>query len=236
MSQPQTTAQTSHTLTVVIPMNSDQFYAITETKDFDQFQVPFLGLNSLELKEEREEDLHIYRRVCIKPKTSIPKILLKFSNNQELSYEDVQIKSKTKREITFKTHAPILADHIHVDGIINVEPLDNDHCLKILKVTFGFTGPLQWFSSLIENSILSELKKTMEKLPSIVTAYKKHVQQLGIVIPISPVILYQNSIANNNNSSSNTNGNNTENSIHKSSSSDLPQSPIINKEPVAQYV
>ncbi|KAN0035818.1 hypothetical protein ACTA71_005109 [Dictyostelium dimigraforme] len=169
----------THTLTVIVPMNADKFYSITETKEFDQFQIPFLGLDSHELVEEVDKETHIHRIVKIKPKTSIPKILLKFTTaNQEVSYQDTQTKSKVKREICFKTQAPVMAEHIHVEGVINVEPLDDNTCLKVLKVTFRFTGPLQWFSSVIENNILSELKKTIELLPTIVTEYKKHLLTL----------------------------------------------------------
>ncbi|EGC33393.1 hypothetical protein DICPUDRAFT_154586 [Dictyostelium purpureum] len=169
----------THTLQVILPMNAEKFYEITETKEFDQFQIPFLGLDSHELVEEIDMGDHLHRIVKIKPKTSIPKILLKFTtSNQEVSYQDTQTKSKVKREITFKTQAPVMAEHIHVNGIINVEPLDDNSCLKVIKVTFRFTGPLQWFSSIIENNILSELKKTMELLPTIIGEYKKHLLTL----------------------------------------------------------
>ncbi|KAM9964516.1 hypothetical protein ACTFIW_004285 [Dictyostelium discoideum] len=169
----------THTLTVIVPMSADKFYSITETKEFDQFQIPFLGLDSHELVEEVDKETHIHRIVKIKPKTSIPKILLKFTTaNQEVSYQDTQTKSKVKREICFKTQAPVMAEHIHVEGVINIEPLDDNTCLKVLKVTFRFTGPLQWFSSVIENNILSELKKTVELLPTIVTEYKKYLLTL----------------------------------------------------------
>ncbi|EGG13577.1 hypothetical protein DFA_11338 [Cavenderia fasciculata] len=173
----------THTLTTIIPMSADDFYAITETHEFDQFCIPYLGLNSHELKEENEDESNIYRRVCIKPKTSVPKFLLKFANNQsEVSYEDTQVKSKIKREISFKTNPPLLPENINVEGVINIEPLDDNSCLKVHKVTFKFTGALQWFSSMIENNILSELKKTMELLPKIIADYKKYLIEKGIPI------------------------------------------------------
>jgi len=234
----------SHTLTTILPMNADLFYQITETSEFDHFQIPYLGLASHELKEEREEENHIYRKVCIKPKTSIPKILLKFANNEELSYTDVQIKSKVKKEISFKTQAPILAEHIHVDGIITVEALDDQTCLKVLKVTFRFTGPLQWFSSIIENSILSELKKTIELLPTIVNDYKKHLAttQAAATTTAAPVTNAAETNASaaatadpiqiSSTQAHNSSGNRSSISPNK----DSPASNMVNKEPVAQYV
>ncbi|KAF2070994.1 hypothetical protein CYY_007689 [Polysphondylium violaceum] len=222
----------SHTLTTILPMNADLFYKITETSEFDHFQIPYLGLASHELKEEREEESHIYRKVCIKPKTSIPKILLKFANNEELSYTDVQIKSKTKKEISFKTQAPILAEHIHVDGIITVEALDDQTCLKVLKVTFRFTGPLQWFSSIIENSILSELKKTIELLPTIVNDYKKHLAAQAVEAPAAET----NTSAADPIQISSQPHNSSGNRSSISPSKDSPAGNMVNKEPVAQYV
>eukprot|EP01133_Synstelium_polycarpum_P017531 gene17531-20920_t len=227
----------SHTLTSIIPMNADSFYAITETTEFDIFQIPYMGLNSLELKEEREEEDLVFRRVCVKPNTSVPKILLKFANGQsEVSYIDTQIKSKLKREIMFKTTPPLLADHIHIEGIITVEPLDENTCLKVMKVTFRFTGPLAWFSSIIENNILSELKKTMETLPKVVIDYKKHLDKNGIPMPLSKLpassapIQTTNTTASSNSSSSSSSNN------YNTRPLSSPKSPIVNKEPVAQYV
>ncbi|EFA81146.1 hypothetical protein PPL_05983 [Heterostelium album PN500] len=212
----------THTLTQIIPMNADSFYAITETPEFDQFQVPYMGINSLELKEERDEGDVIFRKVCVKPKTSVPAILLKFSSGKsEVSYEDTQLKSKVKREILFKTNPPLLSENIFIEGTITVEPLDDNNCLKVQKINFRFTGPLQWFSSMIEANILSELKKTMETLPKVVLAYKKHLSDNNIPLPVfKPIAL--------NPAPQNYNRNNIPSQ---------PKSPILNnKEPVAQYV
>ncbi|KYQ94337.1 hypothetical protein DLAC_04633 [Tieghemostelium lacteum] len=216
----------SHTLTTILPMNADDFYRITETEHFDQFQISYLGLQSHQLKEEVDNETHIFRRVCIKPKTSIPKMLLKFANGtDELSYEDTQLKSKTKREVQFKTKAPVMAEHIHVQGVITIEPLDNETCLRVLKVTFSFTGPLQWFSSMIENNILTELKKTISLLPTIVADYKKQ--------------LAQTQTQTNNNTPSSNNTSQTTPSNDRSSfrsSNGISHQSILNKEPVAQFV
>ncbi|GAM23354.1 hypothetical protein SAMD00019534_065290, partial [Acytostelium subglobosum LB1] len=180
-----TTTMSTHTLTQVIPMNADTFYAITESTEFDQFQIPMMGLNSIELKEEREDDNYISRKVIVKPKTSIPSFLLKFSSGtSEISYVDTQIKSKQKREIIIKTIPPLMSENICIEGVINVEPLDDNTCLKVLRVTLSFSGSLYWISSIIESNIIAELKKSLEQLPNVVNAYKRHMEEKGLPLPV----------------------------------------------------
>ncbi|KYQ99892.1 hypothetical protein DLAC_03856 [Tieghemostelium lacteum] len=166
---------TSHTLTSIIPMNANDFFKIAESESFDQFQVPYFNLKSHRLIEQTENDTHIIRKIEIKPKSGAPKILTKFLGNEDLRYIDTQVIIKSKRELHFKTNAPLLTDHIHVDGIVKIEELDADTCLRVMKVNFKFTGPLYFFSKVIESHILSELKQTIEIYPKVVADYKVHI-------------------------------------------------------------
>ncbi|GAM19481.1 hypothetical protein SAMD00019534_026560 [Acytostelium subglobosum LB1] len=175
---------TTRTFKQLIPLNADHFYAITDTAHFEEFNGTQMDQKKIRIVEEREDANSIYRTLSIQPKSKpMPAILSKLvGSDPDLSYIQMQVKSKTKRELVFKNEAGIMKDYIHINGVISVEPVDENSCYKVIQITYNFTGPLSWFSSRLEKNVSAEQQKSMDMMPSIVTAYLQHLKENGMYI------------------------------------------------------
>ncbi len=154
-----------------IPLNIEKFWSFFFTDSFEQFQLSYVNLESIELLEEKPAGSIVHRTVKVTPNVpgALRGIIAKVLGKEDLFYTDVQQKDLENYTINFNTTPPILADSIKIGGTFSaVATGDNSITLSLkgdARVGIFAVG------GLIENAILTELKKTFKDLPRIVTAY-----------------------------------------------------------------
>jgi hypothetical protein len=79
---------------------------------------------------------------------------------------------KGKREMHFHTDPPCFQDTLKVKGKVKVEDIDEGKCRVVMK---GETEMNSWLNvgSVIESTIVNEIKRGYEILPKVVDEWKK---------------------------------------------------------------
>jgi hypothetical protein len=163
------------TIEHIIPLSKEEYWKILHDPEFEAFQAQELKLKTYrEIHREEKGDV-VLRRVLVQPEVHLPpaveKIVSKYIPISEIGYEEEQEKYLREYYLKFRIHPPVLKDKIRIEGIFSLKENDHQSCFRLLEgdieiQLFGVGG-------MVERFIVEELKKTYDRIPSIVARWKE---------------------------------------------------------------
>jgi hypothetical protein len=169
------------TIEHTIPLSRDDYWKILHDPEFEAFQAKELKLKTYKEISRVEKGDVVLRRVRVQPEVHLPstveKIVAKYIPISDLGYEEEQEKHVHDFYLKFRIHPPILPDKIKIAGVFSLKELDAQSCLRLLEgeieiQLFGVGG-------IVERFIVEELKKTYDKIPSVVAHWKERRVQVS---------------------------------------------------------
>jgi len=119
-----------------IPMSAERFWSILHTPAYEARVADALGLAEYREVERREEPQAVFRRIEARPRALSPamqKLLQRAAGVESASYVEEQWRSRDAMEVRWRAVPSVLRDRTRVEGVVRVEPIDEDSCLRILE-------------------------------------------------------------------------------------------------------
>lgn len=149
------------TVTHEIPCNADTFWKLFFDKAFnEEMFLKDLGFPKYEIKEQRENEREIFRKVAGQPKMNLPGPVAKLLGSG-FSYTEEGTLDKNTKIWSFKMIPSTLADKLRNEGTMRIEPIGENRVRRIADLVaeakvFGIGG-------LIESSAEKELREGWDK-------------------------------------------------------------------------
>lgn len=176
---------------VEIPMPRDEYWQILYTREFDEFQAPFVSMKGA-IEQHYEVDSQnsniVRRRVKMLPQITLPSALLWYLGQEEFHYIDEQVKDHAAGVIKTHTIPPVMKDRVKVTGTVRVEPRCDKTCLHVADFNieisaFGIGG-------LFEGVMAESVESSHVLIRKAVEAWKEY-RRTGVRPQVGPEIAKQ---------------------------------------------
>jgi len=162
-----------------IPMSARELWQILFTPEFDAFMAKEYGHKAYVELERHSSDLMMRRRVKIISKVDLTemdlnfvarKIAAKILRGDQLGYELIQEKYFDRFEMRWKVEPPLFKDKIQAYGVLRLEPIDENRCLRIIEAT-AYVG-IPGLDGLLKRVAASQPKLTKSRFAQVVEKWK----------------------------------------------------------------
>ncbi|CAG0973532.1 hypothetical protein GPROT1_01749 [Gammaproteobacteria bacterium] len=127
-----------------VDLPADRYWEILHHPDYEARVAAAIGLHAYEELERREEPEAVYRRirVGVDLPDALQALLRRVARVESAGYVEEQWRSRKKREVRWRMTPGVLADRIHVEGTVRVEPRGAKRCARVLDgvVQVGIFG------------------------------------------------------------------------------------------------
>lgn len=156
----------------------EDFWQLLNNWEFEVLLQNMLGterFEELELTIDNEGGQKRSVRVAV-PNTVVPTALwntaLWYMGTNDFAHVNNETRHATKREMVFTTDPPCFQDTLKVGGHVKCIDIDETHCRLSLR---GETEMNSWLNvgSVIESTIVAEIKRSYDLLPTIVKEWRK---------------------------------------------------------------
>jgi hypothetical protein len=128
-----------------MPFAADHFWAIIHAPEYESLVAESLGLAEYREVERREEPEAIYRRIEARPSAlseSFQKLLQRIAGVGSANYVEEQWRSKHAMEVRWQAIPSVLNERVRVEGVVRIEPIDEQTCLRILEGEVAIRVPV----------------------------------------------------------------------------------------------
>ncbi len=138
-----------------ISLGADDLWTLLHTPDFEAHLGRAIGLSEYRELERSEDSEAVYRKIQVTPgiHESFRTLLRRVGASGSVSYIEEQWRSKGEMEVRWEMKPSVLAERVRVAGVIRIEPVDQQSCLRILDGVVKVRLP--GLGRLIEQAVVS---------------------------------------------------------------------------------
>jgi len=143
-----------------IALSAERFWALLHTERYEQAVARALGLHAYRELERRERGDEVYRRIEVEGPLpeSLEGLARRLGIGGVARYEEEQWTSRSRRRVRWRATPPILQSRSTVEGTVRVEPVDPEHCERVLEGEVRVRMP--GLGRLAERSIVSHVGRS----------------------------------------------------------------------------
>ena len=160
-------------------MSARELWQILYTPEFDAFLAKEYGHKAYVELERESSDRMMRRRMKIVSKVDLSemdlnyvarKIAQKILNRDQLGYEVIQEKYFDPFEMRWKVEPPLFKDKFQAYGVLRLEPIDENWCLRIIEgtVKVGIPG----LDGLLERIVALQIEQAKNRFAKVVEKWK----------------------------------------------------------------
>lgn len=162
-----------------IPMSARELWQILCTPEYDAFLAKEYGHKAYVELERESSDRMMRRRMKIISKVDLSemdlnyvarKIAQKILKGDHLGYEVIEEKYFDSFEMRWKVEPPLFKDRFQAYGVLRLEPIDENRCLRIIEgtVRVGIPG----LDGLLERIVALQLEQAKNRFARVLEKWK----------------------------------------------------------------